>query len=156
MAYYVTLIKKSYVHVFKVLVIFLLKNIFCATFVKVMQVVRLFINPKPFNGIGGTWRFMEKLYLYFDRFWPVSWQLQHRFLLCCAFGHGLAQNWSFQTVVKTMRGRHPRHSRDSWAAFSGQQKPALAHSFLKECAFVLDLSPASKETSVACASSWVS
>lgn len=50
------------------------------------------------------WRFMEKLYLYFDRFWPVSWQLQHRFLLCSAVHHGLARNWLFQTVVRTTRG----------------------------------------------------
>lgn len=61
------------------------------------------------------WRFMEKLFLYFDQLWPVSWQLQHRFLLCPAGHHRLAGNFSFQTAVRTnTRQTHPRCSWDSW------------------------------------------
>lgn len=102
--------------------------------------------------------FMEKLYLYFDQLWPVSWQQQHRFLLCFALHHGLAQNLLFQSVVRTALGRlifvAPKTTRDT---FSGQQKPALAHSLLRrEHAFILDLRPDSKETSLGCVSSCIS
>lgn len=85
---------------------------------------------------------MEKLYLYFDQFWPVSWQLQHRFLLCSTVHHGLARNWSFQTVVSTVLGRLiyvvPQTAGDT---FSGQQKAALAHSFFRQMCFHFRFEP---------------
>lgn len=87
-------------------------------------------------------RFIEKLYLYFDQFCPVSWQLQHRFLLCPAVRRGLARNCSSHTVVRTIAGRlihvAPGTAGDT---FSGQQKPALAHSFLKGICFHLRFEP---------------
>lgn len=104
------------------------------------------------------WSFMEKLYLYFDQLWPVSWQQQHRFLLCSAVHHGLAQNLLFQSVVRTALGRLILVALKTVGdTFSGQQKPALAHSFLRsEHAFILDLSPDSKETFLGCVSSCIS
>lgn len=120
---------------------FLLKNTFCH-FCKSNAGCQPVHKSKIIYSHRRDWRLMEKLYLYFDQFRPVSWQLQHRFLLCSAVHHGLAWNWSFQTVVRTVLGRLiyvvPQTAGDT---FSGQQKAALAHSFIRQMCFHFRFEP---------------
>lgn len=67
------------------------------------------------------WRFMEKLYLYFDQFWPVSFlaaTTQIPFVLCCS-------PWTGSKLVvpncgqNRARQAHPCWSRDSWGHILG-------------------------------------
>lgn len=140
---------RSYVGIFEVLVIFFSK-IFCVChFCKSNAICQPIHKSEAVYWHRRDWRVMEKLYLYFDQFWPVSWQLQHRFLLCSAFTMdwletGRSKLWLAPCYADSSMwlprqlGTHSHANRNlSWPTASS-----------RKCVFILHWSLDSKETSV--------